>query len=363
MYMFDVFYNIAVFIVVISVIVFVHEFGHYFVARLCGVRATDFSIGFGKKIFGFKDKSGTEWKISAIPLGGYVKFLGDNDSASAQSKEIIPAHLRKYAFSTQNLFKKSLIVIAGPASNFIFAIIIFAGFYMHFGRIVVSTEISFIEKGSVADKVGLEKGDIIISIDGNKIDQFSDVEMYVTTHPNISLKFAIDRKGILKEFNIIPRATNVENHFGENSKIGRLGIGASSFRKKEYGIFDAVKEAYSESLKITKISLKALGQMITGKRDTKDLSSVIRISKYAGKIARESVFMLVWFSAMISLNLGLVNLFPVPPLDGGHLFLYASRFCLGEKKFVYVEKWLLKAGIMLIVLLMVFSIINDLLYI
>lgn len=363
--MFGVFYNIAIFIVIISVVVFVHEFGHYYVARLCGIRATDFSIGFGKKICGFKDKYGTEWKISMIPLGGYVKFLGDSDFASVQhkSKDEIAPHLKKHAFAAQNLFKKSLVVVAGPVANFIFAILIFASFYMYFGRVVVSPEISFVEVGSVAEKVGLKKGDVIISIDGNKVDRFSDIEMYVATHPNIELSMTFERLGVLKKILVVPRSVKIKDRFGDEVEVGKLGVSAQKFRQEKYGFFSAIAEAYNESIKITSVSLKALGQMITGERGTKDLGSVIRISKYAGKSAKQGVLMLIWFTAMISLNLGLVNLLPIPPLDGGHLFLYISRFCLGKKIASYVEKWLLKIGIVIIVLLMVFAIINDIVHV
>lgn len=362
--MFGIFYNVAVFVVIISIVVFVHEFGHYYVARLCGIRATDFSIGFGKKICGFKDKYGTEWKISMIPLGGYVKFLGDADFASASKKDgAVPAHLKKYAFATQNLFKKSLVVVAGPMANFVFAILIFASFYMYFGRVVVSTEVSFVESGSVAEEAGLKKGDVITEVDGNKVDRFSDIEMYVSTHPNISLALTFERSGVQKNIKITPRAIKIKDKFGDQIEIGKLGVGAQKFRQEKYGLFGAISEAYKESLKITSISLKAIGQMITGERGTKDLGSVIRISKYAGKSARQGMMVLVWFTAMISLNLGLVNLFPIPPLDGGHLFLYISRFCLGKKIASYIEKWLLKIGIVIIVLLMVFSIINDIVHV
>ncbi|MBP9791894.1 MAG: RIP metalloprotease RseP [Rickettsiales bacterium] len=363
--MLDIFYNIFIFVIVISVIVFVHEYGHYYVARLCGVMATDFSIGFGKKICGFKDKRGTEWKISMIPLGGYVKFLGDTDFTSAQDSKPsdIPEHIRKHAFATQNLLKKFAIVAAGPIANFIFAIIIFAAFYLYFGKVVVAPEVTFVEKGSVAEKSGFKQGDVVVNIDGNKIDQFSDVEMYVTTHPNIQLSIAVSRNGEIEVITVVPQPVKVKDSSGEEIEIGKLGIGSNKFTKKDYNILSATAAAYSESLKITTISLKALGQMITGKRDTKDLGSVIRISKYAGKSAKQGVFVLVWFMAMISLNLGLVNLFPIPPLDGGHLFLYITRFCLGKKISSYVEKWLLRVGIMIIVFLMVFTIVNDILHI
>lgn len=228
---------------------------------------------------------------------------------------------------------------------------------------MVTPEITFIEKGSVAEKSGFKQGDVVVSIDGNNIDQFADVEMYVTTHPNIELSISVIRNGEIEVIKVVPQPVKVNDSSGEEIEVGKLGIGSNKFTKKDYNIFSAVGAAYSESLKITNISLKALGQMITGKRDTKDLGSVIRISKYAGKSAKQGVFVLVWFMAMISLNLGLVNLFPIPPLDGGHLFLYITRFCLGKKISTYVEKWLLRVGIVIIVFLMVFTIINDIVHI
>ena len=323
-----------------------------------------FSIGLGKKVFGFKDKLGTEWKISLIPLGGYVKFLGDNDFASTQGKDkkSIPKSLYQHAFVNQNLFKKSLIVAAGPIFNFLFAILIFACFFMYFGRVVVAPEISFIEKNSVADRAGFRKGDVVISVDGREVDNFSDIEMYVSTHANIPLNFTVERSGKKIPIKVVPRAAKVKDRFGDQVEIGKLGIGSDKMKKHQYGVLNAFYEAYNESAKITIISLKALGQMIVGQRDTKDLGSVIKISKYAGKSARQGVFMLIWFSALISLNLGLVNMLPIPPLDGGHLFLYISRFCLGKKIASYIEKWLLRVGIVLIVFLMIFTIVNDILH-
>lgn len=354
-------YIAASFILVISFIVFVHELGHYTVAKIAGVKVTDFAIGFGPKIVGVRDKSGTEWKLCWIPLGGYVKFLGDQDPASmkAGNLSLLSKEDQKRSFINKSLAVKSAIAVAGPLANFLLAIAILASFFYAYGKIISSTEIALVEPGSRAAQAGLKVDDKIIEVDGNKVEEFLDVERYVFSHPNISLTFTIQRGEDTFTRVIIPEEVEKIDSSGNKLLIGKLGIGSSKVEYKRYGIISSIALATVETKKICMLTLKAIGQMVTGSRSTKDVGGIIRITKYTAQSVKQGAIATLSFIAMLSINLGLVNLFPIPPLDGGHLLIYGIEAIFGKKKYTSAKEYVIKIGFVLLIALMAFGIVND----
>jgi regulator of sigma E protease len=356
--MMDILYSVLSFLLVISIIVITHELGHYLAARMFGVKVVDFAIGWGPTIFSVKDKSGTNWKLCAIPIGGYIKYFGDEDIASVTSNKNLTKEQKKYSFVAQNSIKRSIMVAAGPLGNFLFAILIFTYFFYVNGKMVSDNEVTFIAPNSVASRAGLKLGDRIKSVEGSNISDFSDVDRYVKANPNIPLKFEIERNGESIKEVITPEATEITSD-GEKMIVGKLGIGSDKVKKEEYNIFQAFFVSIKETIKISSFTLKTIGQIFTGDRGTKDMASVIRISQYSGKFVKQGAAAFMWFIAMLSINLGLINLFPVPPLDGGHIFLYVVKGLVGEKIAGYVETYAVRIGIVLLIALMVFTIVND----
>ncbi len=364
MWVIESLYIIFAVIAVLTVIVFIHELGHYSVAKLSGVKVTDFSIGFGPKIASIRDRSGTEWKICWILLGGYIKLFGDVDPTSTKSKNIdkMSAEEKKYAFATQSLWIKSAVVVAGPLANFLLAIIIFASFFYIFGQAVSGTKIAAIEKDSVAWKSGLLPGDQILTIDDDQMKNFSDIQRYVLTHPGIELEFKIKRNGQVFIKKITPKIIETTDRFNNKVVIGKIGISPSPLEYKKHNVFTALGTAVVETIKISDLTLKALGQIISGTRDTRDVGSIIKITKYTAQSVKQGLITTLYFIALLSVNLGLINLFPIPPLDGGHLFFYAVEAIFGEKICTYARKYAIKIGFAFLIALMAFAVVNDIIH-
>jgi regulator of sigma E protease len=359
--MMDIVYSILSFFIVISIIVVTHELGHYAMARVFGIKVTDFAVGWGPTLFSVKDKHGTAWKLCAIPIGGYIKYLGDEDMTSLKSNKNLSKKDRAYSLAAQSPIKKSLIAVAGPLSNFLFAILIFTYFFSVSGKIVSDNEITMVDKGSVAHKEGLQIGDRIKSIEGSSVADFSDVERYVRSNPNIPLKVEIERDGQITMKLITPESVEIKNG-GETVVLGKLGIGSNKVRREVYSVPKAFVVSVNETVKITCFTLKTIGQMITGSRGTKEMASVIRISQYSGKFIKQGAAAFMWFIAMLSINLGLVNLFPIPPLDGGHILLHGVRGLVGDKWANYFENYAIKIGVAILIALMAFTIVNDIIH-
>lgn len=357
--LYNILFYLFSFIVIITVIVAVHEFGHYLVAKLSGVKVTEFSIGFGKRLCGFKDKSGTDWRISLWPLGGYVKMFGDQDPASATVDKKIKQSEAHLAFYNKPLLTKVAVVFAGPFFNFLFAIVILAGFYFAFGTLKASNEITMIAENSRAQQVGLQVGDKIISIDGYTITELKDVQKFVATHPEMSLTFQINRHGKIITKIVKPEAMEVKTPDHKTMKIGKLGIGTNKMSYIKLGFFASIKEAALETLQISYMTLKALGQMINGARGTEDLGGPVKIAKMAGETMKLGVYHVLWFMAMLSINLGLINLLPIPLLDGGHLFFYVVEAILGKTIASKMQNIGVRIGFILLITLMIYVIIND----
>ena len=355
-------FTVMVFIAVIGGLVFVHEFGHYYVARLCGVRAETFSIGFGREILGWTDRRGTRWKLGWLPLGGYVKFAGDLNAASQPDATIeqTPLSERAGLFHFAPLWQKAAITAAGPFTNFALAVVILAGFGLTYGKGETPAVVRGVVASSAAAAAGVLPGDRLLKFDGTQIDSFEDVlgQMRVNAGEPIVLRVA--RGGGERALTVNPAIVFEVDNFGNRFQSGRLGIigGAPVYRR--VGILEALPYGIERTWFVTVSSVKGLWQVISGRRSIKELGGPVKMAQLTGQQASLGLPELIAFVAAISINLGFVNLLPIPMLDGGHLFLYAleavRRRPLGER----VQQWAFMSGFAALVSLMVFLTFNDL---
>ena len=361
----NIVYYIVPFVVLLGILVFVHEFGHYIVAKLSGVQVEAFSIGFGKQLWGFTDKSGTRWKISAIPLGGYCQFLGDGDETSSTSdtKELTEEQ-KKRAFAFQSPFKKLLISLAGPGANYLFAVLIFASIFYFVGKVDFPPVVGSVIPGGAAEQAGIQVKDRILTINGVKIENFDDIRREVELNTNDKVKVELEREGkvISLAFPLKKVSIAQEKSLDKTDKpmLGVRSINIIEVKKVDLSLWEAVRDAAKETWSITDVTLRGIGQMISGKRGSDEVGGVIRIAEMSGDITREQgVLSLFIFMALLSVNLGLINLFPVPLLDGGHVVIYlveiATRRGINEK----IKDGLFKVGFALLISLMVFATWND----
>ncbi len=358
-------HNIFSFVFILSAIVFIHEYGHYWVAKKCGVKIESFSIGFGKEIFGWNDKSGTRWKVSYIPLGGYVKMYGDENAASTPDKKKLKKMTeeeRRISFHTQALWKRFLIVLAGPAANYIFAIIVIAIFFSVYGKPFTAPIVSGVQKDSAAETVGLQIGDKIISVDGDKVKSFEQIKGIVSLHPDIEIELSYEREGKVIETNITPKKQSSKDIFGDEVEIGLIGISSEKMEYRKLTPMQGVHNSFLEVYDLSAKTLQALGQIVTGQRSSDQISGILRIADYSGKSVEQGIRVVVWFMAILSVNLGLVNLFPIPMLDGGHLLLYIIEGVRGKPMSDKAQDYLFKFGFALLIALMLFATFNDLKY-
>ncbi len=326
------------FIILILIVVFIHEYGHYYFAKKFGVGVTDFSIGFGKEIFGWNDKSGTRWKICWIPLGGYVKFFGDrNVYSQADHKEILEKYSeedQKKLFTLKPLYQRSLIVFGGPLANFLLALVIFFSIYTFVGKDFTPAVINEVQKESPAMAGGLKQNDVILEIDGNKVESIMDVSKFITMSTDEIIDFKVKRSYdelILKvKPNIVPGEDNLGNKLNKRIVGIKLGAYNNEINHVKLGPAQAIYHAAHEVYFVGISSLKYIGAMIFGKADTSQLGGPIRIAKISGQVAEFGVLAFISMMAYISISLGLVNLFPIPMLDGGHLMFYAFEKVLGR---------------------------------
>lgn len=431
------------FLALISVLVFVHEWGHYIVARMCGIRVETFSIGFGKKIWSRKDKHGCEWQVAMIPLGGYVKMFGDTDPASSKFTESVkegeqiramtPAE-REEAFFSKSVGKRAAVVFAGPAINFIFAIIILTALYATVGRPVTPPVAAAVVVGSAAETAGFKPNDRVISIDGEKVSRFADIQRHVAVTLGQPLTVEVERDGkVITLNNVSPRVDMIEDRFGFRHQRGMLGIlgpgmgmsvdGIESVHWKKgdtaqllkgrmgknttvlrmkaqegmeprdvivhldpalnqeflsgesnnimlapslekevatFGVVGAIQEALNETWFVTTGTLQSLGQMIIGTRSPQELGGIIRIGAVTGDAAQAGILAFLTLGALLSINLGLINLLPIPMLDGGHLLFYAIETVKGSPVPEKIQDAALRFGFMVLIALMLFANVNDL---
>lgn len=358
-------YYIVPFIVLLGILVFVHEFGHFLIARLSGVQVTDFSIGFGKQLWGFTDKHNTKWKICAIPLGGYCQFLGDADAASAGSSEEVKElseEDKKKAFPFQNPWKKLAIVLGGPGFNYLFAIIVFTLMFAFLGKFSFPPVVGEVVAGGAADKAGIVKADRILSINGHEVESFSEITTEISLTTGGVAEVKLDRAGEVMELSVPLEMMKVEAN-GQTTERPMLGIKSMNTMELDHermSLLDAFVEACSETWRITEGTLRGVGQMITGKRGSEDLGGILRIAEMSGDISRKNGMLdFIAFMALLSINLGLINLFPIPVLDGGHVVIYLVEIVSRREINAKVKENLFKAGFALILALMIFATWND----
>lgn len=358
-------YYVVPFIVLLGVLVFVHELGHYLMAKFTGVKVDEFSIGFGKKLWGFTDRSGTEWKICAIPLGGYCKFLGDGDAASSTDESASVAEEdKKYAFAFQNPFKKLAIVIAGPAANYVFAILVFAGVFFFLGKVDFPAVVGEVIKGGAAEQAGVLAGDRILKVNGKAVNSFAEVrqEVDMNTAEKVSLEIKRGEQLITLSFplKVIPLEEEVNQPAEPKAMLGIRSVNIVEVQPSQISLAAAFRDATLETWRITEMTLRGVGQMITGKRDADEVGGIIRIAEMSGDISKQSGFLdLLIFAALLSINLGLINLFPIPLLDGGHVVIYLMEIVTGKELNETVKDYVFKFGLFLIISLMVFATYND----
>ena len=356
------------FIVLIMIVVFIHEYGHYYFAKKYGVGVTDFSIGFGQEILGWNDKSGTRWKICWIPLGGYVKFFGDrNVFSQADQEKILEKYNeedRKKLFVLKPLYQRVLIVFGGPLANFLLALVIFFSIYTFVGKDFTPAVINEVQNESPAMVGGLKNNDIILEIDGNEVKSIMDVSKYIMMSTDDLIDFKIKRS--YEEFllkikpNIILGEDNLGNKIKKRVVGIKLGAQNNEINHVKLGPAQAIYHAVNEVYYVSSSSLKYIGAMIFGKADTSQLGGPIRIAKISGQVAEFGLLAFISMLAYISISLGLVNLFPIPLLDGGHLMFYAFEKVLGRPLSQKTQESFFRIGMFLLLSLMVFTTFNDL---
>ena len=359
--------TIIPFLFVLTVVVFVHEMGHYLVARWCGIGSQAFSIGFGPELIGFTDKHGTRWKISAIPLGGYVKFIGD-ESATSSPVDVNNASLsvdeQRRAFHTQPVWKRAATVFAGPAFNIILTVVIFSVFFALYGRQISDPLIAGVQPGSPAAEAGFEAGDRFISVDGEKITTFSDVQRIVSGRAGDKLNFTVERDGKMVDLQAVPATVERTDPLGNKIKLGAIGVetteAVGNFRRIEYGPLESVAQAVMETGYIIGRTGEFFQRFAVGREDKCQLGGPVKIANMAGKAASQGFDWLIQLMAMLSVGIGLLNLFPLPPLDGGHLVFYAVEAIKGSPVSAAAQDIFYRAGFLLVMGFMGFVLFNDL---
>lgn len=353
--------NLLPFLVILTALVFVHEFGHYAVARSNGVRVEVFSVGFGPELFGWNDRAGTRWRFSAIPLGGYVKFFGDlgPTSATAADGEEMSEEDRAASFHEKTLGRRAAIVAAGPAANFLLAIVLLAGLYATAGQQYTAATVDEIVPGSAAEAAGLRVGDRIVEAGGRPVERFEELRDIVLASPGAPLELVVERDGRTTVLTATPEAVERVDRLGNSTAFGRLGMRSSQVRFERRDPLSALWLATAETWSLTARTLEAVGEMIVGSRTAEDLGGPLRIAQLSGTVAEAGLVSTIWFCALLSINLGLINLFPIPVLDGGHLLFYLAEAVRGRPLGERVREYASMAGLMAVVGLMVFVTWND----
>ncbi len=352
------------FLFILTVLVFVHELGHYLVARWNGVSVEVFSIGFGREIFGWDDALGTRWKISLIPLGGYVRMFGDEDASSRPSADVAAMSPEEQAvsFYHKRVGQRSAIAFAGPAANFLFAIMVLSFMFATVGQPFSSTQISDVLPGGAADVAGLRAGDRITHMAGEPVERFEEVQMLVQQNPLIAVEITVLREGAEIVLSATPEAKEGTDNFGNPYRIGLLGIRGSVREYMRHDPLESVLRATVETYSMVGLTLNALGEMITGNRSTDELGGPLRIAQMSGEVSQYGWTTTFWFLAVLSINLGLINLFPIPLLDGGHLLYFAAEAIRGKPLGDRAQEYGFRIGLLAVLSLMLFATWNDLVH-
>ncbi|WP_421993630.1 RIP metalloprotease RseP [Qipengyuania sp.] len=363
-------YYVIGFPLLLGPLVTFHELGHYLVGRWFGVHAEAFSVGFGKEIWGFTDKRGTRWKLSALPLGGYVQFKGDMNPASipdAEATARASAEERTGSFHHAALWKRALIVFAGPATNILLTLGIFASFFAFYGKPVpadVDQQMTVAEFAeiSTAREAGMAVGDRIVAVEGERVEDFRDVQDSVMLYPGRTLDITVVRDGAERTFAVPVRSVEMTDRFGNASKIGMIGVasGGSELEFVPQGLGSSLGLAVDHSIGIVDMMVTGIGQIFTGERSVQELGGPVKIAKFSGEQLSLGAMAFINFAALISLNLAFINLLPIPALDGGHLAFYAAEAVRRKPVGPRGQEVAYRAGVALVLMLMVFVTINDL---
>jgi regulator of sigma E protease len=357
------------FLFVLTVVVFFHELGHFLVARWCGVKVLVFSIGFGPELFGFNDRHGTRWKVSAIPLGGYVKFFGDENAASVPDQAALAAmseEERRHSFVDQKVAPRAAIVVAGPLANFLLAIAIFAGLAMVYGKPIMSARVDKVLPDSAAAAAGFQPGDLVVAIDGRSIDSFLEMQQIVSISAGDTLTFVVERGGARVTLKATPALKEIKDKFGNAIRQGVLGIervpATDERNLQPVGPLEAVGLGVNRTWFLIERTLAAAGGMISGRISTDQLGGPIRIAQVSGQLATEGFSTLLNWAGFLSAMIGLFNLFPVPLLDGGHLMYYAIEAVRGRPLSERAQEVGFRIGLAIVLMLMIFATYNDILH-
>ena len=353
------------FLFVLTVVVFFHELGHFLVARWCNVRVLTFSIGFGPELFGFNDRHGTRWKVSAIPLGGYVKFFGDENAASVPDAETL-SHMseteKRESFFFKPVLQRAAIVAAGPIANFLLAIAIFATVFTFYGKQATPARVDTVQAESAAEMAGFKPADLIVSINGRKIETFTDMQRIVSAHAGEPLDIDVDRNGQRIQIKATPKLTEMKDNFGNVHRIGVLGITGAREPPVPVNPLTAVKLGVEETWFVIERTLSYIGGVVVGRESADQLGGPIRIAQVSGQVATAGFVALIHLAAVLSISIGLLNLFPIPLLDGGHLLFYAIEAVRGRPLSDRAMEYGFRFGLAVVLLLMIFATYNDLLH-
>lgn len=355
--------RIIPFLAVITVVVFFHELGHFLVARWNGVRVDTFSIGFGGEVFGWHDKHGTRWRISWIPLGGYVKFFGDAGATSAEGEGLdeMNAEERAVSFHHKRLSQRAAVVVAGPVANFLLAIVIFAVMFATFGRPISEPLVVDVMPQGAAQAAGIEAGDVVTALDGKRIKRFQELQAYVQPRPGQPIMVEVRRGERLLQLDITPTPTEREV-FGSTQTIGVIGIRGPAGQLERQGPLASIWLGVASTYGVVETTLVYLGDVVTGNASADQLSGPIGIAVVTSEVARVSVVGLINLAAVISVALGLFNLFPIPLLDGGHLLFYCAEALRGKPLSDRAQEFGMRLGMLVVIAIFVFATFNDLKY-
>jgi regulator of sigma E protease len=357
------------FLFVLTVVVFFHELGHFLVARWCGVRVLVFSVGFGPELFGFNDRHGTRWKLSAIPLGGYVKFFGDENAASVPDPETtakMTESEKRESFHHQNVRNRSAIVAAGPIANFILAVVIFTAVFMVYGKQSTTARVDSIQAGSAAAAAGFQPGDVVVDINGRKIANFADMQRIIGVNAGQELQVIVERAGSRLTLKATPALREIKDNFGNVHRLGVLGISRSNapneIRTEKVGPIDALVLGADKTWFVVEQTMSYLGRMVAGRESADQLGGPIRIAQVSGQVATLGFGPILDLAAVLSVSIGLLNLFPIPLLDGGHLLFYLIEAVRGRPLSEKAQEVGFRIGLAFVLMLMVFATFNDIIH-
>ncbi|WP_374620181.1 RIP metalloprotease RseP [Devosia sp.] len=366
-FVFWLFSYVVPFLAVLTIIVFVHEMGHYLVARWNGIAIQTFSIGFGPELVGFNDRHGTRWRISAIPLGGYVRFVGDMNAASAPDPEFIERagpELSAQLFANKNVWRRIAVVAAGPLANVLFTLLILYALLLGYGRFVAPAVLQEITAESAAELAGLETGDRILSVDGFRVRGFEDFQRLIATAPERQVTITLERDGTERTIVAVPRSETTTDSFGNTHRVGRMGVlntyAAGDYQIYRPGPIEAIGMTLEEVRFIIDRTVAFLGDFFVGRGDVEQLGGPIKVAQVSQQVSTLGPLALVNLIALLSLNIGLVNLLPIPMLDGGHLAYYLIEAIRGRPLTQRIQEIGFRFGVAVVFTLMVFTLINDL---